>query len=323
MPRQVIRPGQLRVMDLEAFCAVAERQSYVAAARSLGMSPSGTTRAVQAVEAAIGSELVSRSHRNVSLTPAGEAYYAVAKSALRQLNQASDALARSAGELRGLVRFCAPPVLESRILPAALSTLSSAHPDLRVDVTYTDAFVDPAEAGLDFAIRGGFPVDSKLIGQTLWRYERYLCAAPAYLAREGIPRRPADLASHRFVVHTGPRLLRNWYLYSGAESTHITVNVAHRVTSGSGLIELLLAGLGVGRLADWVAQPLIDQGRLVRICPGHTVISKTGRIMDMHEVHHGCLSNGSLAVISAIRATWERQGDPSVAPTRQRGRATQ
>ncbi|MET0290377.1 MAG: LysR family transcriptional regulator [Pseudoxanthomonas sp.] len=319
MPRQIISPGQLRVMDLEAFCAVAERSSYVAAARGIGMSPSGVTRAIQAVEVAMGHALVSRSHRHVSLTPAGEAYYEVAKAALRQLADAGNVLARSGTAIQGLVRFSAPPVLESRILPAALAAVSLSHPALRVDVTYTDTYLDPAEAGLDFAIRGGFPVDSTLIGQTLWRYERYLCAAPNYLARVGTPVRPGDLADHHFVLHTGPRLLRNWYLHNGTESLRIPVNVSHRVTSGSGLIELLLAGLGISRLASWVAQPLIDAGRLVRVCPDYTVISKTGQRMEMHEVHHGRLSGSSRAVIAAIRTAWEQHG-PQVAPPGRRRR---
>jgi DNA-binding transcriptional LysR family regulator len=316
MPRHVLNPGQLRVADLEAFCAVAERLSYVAAARATGMSPSGVTRAVQAVEAAMGQELLSRSHRSVSLTPAGEAYYDLARSALRQLVDAGAVLARSASELRGLVRFSAPPVLESRILPAALAALSVSHPRLRVDVTYTDVYLDPAEAGLDFAIRGAFPVDSDLIGQTLWRYERYLCAAPAYIAREGLPATPEELARHRFVLHTGPRQLRSWYLYDGRQSLRIPVNVSHRVSSGSGLVELLLAGLGISRLASWVAQPLIDAGRLVRVCPRYTVVSRTGTQMEMHEVHHGRLSNPSRSVIAAIRGAWEQHGAPAIAPRR-------
>lgn len=318
MPRHVPGPGQLRIADLEAFCAVAERLSYVAAARGTGMSPSGVTRAVQAVEAAMGHELLTRSHRNVSLTPAGEAYYDLARAALRQLADAGQVLARSASELQGLVRFSAPSVLESRILPAALATLSVSHPGLRVDVTYTDVHLDPAQAGLDFAIRGAYPADSELIGQTLWRYERYLCAAPAYVAHHGLPATPEDLAGHRFVLHTGPRQLRSWYLYNGRQSLRIPLGVSHRVTSGSGLVELLLAGVGIGRLASWVAQPLIEQGRLVRLCPHHTVVSRTGTLMEMHAVHHGRLSTPSRSVIAAIRMAWEQHGGPFVAPRRQR-----
>ncbi len=307
MTRSIVRPQQLRIADLEAFCAVAERLSYVAAARSTSMSPSAVTRAIQSVEAALGRELVSRNHRNVSLTPAGEAYYEIAKSALRQLASAGEVFARSASELQGWVRFSAPPILESRLLPEALAEVAARHPSLHLDITYTDAFVDPAQAGLDFAIRGGYPASSSLIGQTLWRYDRYLCASPAYVERHGFPERPEELDGHSFVIHTGPRLLRDWHLHDGRGTVQVHVDTTHRVNTGSGLTELLLRGVGISRLASWVAQPLLDSGALVRVCPRHTVVSRTGQPAEMHVVYQGHeLSGQSRAVIAAVRKAWAR-----------------
>lgn len=302
MPRALHRPDPIRLLDLQAFCAVAEHRSFVAAARSTGMSTSTVTRALQSLEQALGRELVSRSQRHVSLTPAGEAYYQAVKPALRQLADAGQALGPPRDALEGWVRFVAPPVLESRVLPQALQQVCRRHPQLHVDVSFSDTAVDPAEAGLDFAIRGGYPLSSGLIGQTLWRYQRWLCASPAYVARHGQPMDPAALAGHRFVIHTGPRLLRAWLLQRDGEVFTVPAAAAHRVSSGAGLLALVEAGLGIARIADWIAAPLIDSGRLLRLCPGYALVSRSGQAAEMHVVHQShALSAASRAVIAAIR----------------------
>ncbi|SEL11522.1 DNA-binding transcriptional regulator, LysR family [Pseudoxanthomonas sp. GM95] len=305
MARELLRSNQLRLADLEAFCAVAEKLSYVAAARSTGMSASGVTRAIQGVEAVVGHQLVNRSQRGVSLTPAGEAYYRVAKSALRQLSGASETLSQAASDLSGWVRFSAPSLLEAHVLPQALARVALKHPGLHFDVTFTDAFVDPAQSGMDFAIRGAFPLSSNLIGQTLWKYDRFLCASPHYVETHGSPTQPDVLGGHRFLIHTGPRLLRDWHLIRTREGGIVRVHIdaTHRVSSGSGVLQLLLAGEGIARLASWVAQPLIDEGRLVRICPGYRVVSSTGKQAEMHAVYQGPTpSAGTKAIIKALRA---------------------
>jgi len=301
------RLKSLRISDLEAFCAVAERLSYVAAARSIGMNPSTVTRAVQALEEALGRELVSRNQRNVSLTPAGEAYYEIAKSATRQLSLASDAVAKSSKDLQGWVRFSAPAILETRVLPQALAAVSRAFPKLRLDVTYTDAIVDPAQAGLDFAIRGGYPSDSNLIGQTLWRYDRYLCASPSYVALYGVPSSIGELTRHRFVIHTGPRLLRDWHLTDGKDVVKLPVDPAHRVSTGPGLIEMVVAGMGITRLASWVAEPMIEAGSLIRICPDYTIVSRLGQQAEMHAVYQSIhISELARVVLDGIKSESHR-----------------
>ncbi|WMJ69290.1 LysR family transcriptional regulator [Stenotrophomonas sp. 24(2023)] len=302
MPRPHHRPDPVRLLDLQAFCAVAEHLSFVAAARGTGMSTSTVTRSVQALEQVLGSELVNRSHRHVSLTPAGEAYYQAVKPALRQLAEAAAALDRPQAGLEGWVRFVAPPVLESRVLPQALEQVSRLHPGIQVDITFSDTAVDPAGAGLDFAIRGGYPASSQLIGQTLWRYERLLCASPAYVARHGLPLEPHALAGHRFVIHTGPRLLRGWRLQRQDQVVAVPAVATHRVNSGAGLLAMVDVGLGIARIADWIAAPLIAAGRLVQVCPDYSVVSRTGQVAEMHVVHQShALSAASRAIIAAIR----------------------
>ncbi len=302
MSRAKTRLEAIRIAELSAFCLVAEKRSFVDAARALGATPSSTTRAVQAVEALVGQELISRTRRAVALTPAGESYYEIAKAALRQLQAGTEAVSRAGLELRGWVRFSAPAVFASFFLPGVLAEIAERHENLRLDVTYTDARVDPAQAGLDFAIRGAFPGDSDLIGQTLWRYDRYLCASPDYVAAHGLALEPDDLARHRVVMHTGPRILSDWTLRRGETRHRLRVSPAHRVDSGAALVALVERGLGIGRLASWIADPLLAAGRLVRVCPGYVVVSPSGRQPEIHAVYRSRgLSRRARVILKEIR----------------------
>lgn len=302
MSRTKTRLESLRIAELAAFCLVAEKRSFVDAARALGATPSSTTRAVQAVEALVGQELVSRTRRAVALTPAGESYYEIAKAALRQLQAGTEAVSRAGLDLRGWVRFSVPAAFQTFFLPDVLAAITARHENLRLDVTYTDLRVDPAQAGLDFAIRGAYPGDSDLIGQTLWRYDRYLCASPDYVAAHGLALVPDDLARHRVVMHTGPRILSDWTLQRGDERQRLRIAPAHRVDSGAALVALVQRGLGIGRLASWIADPLIATGRLVRVCPGHVVVSSTGRQAEIHAVYSSrALSRRARVILKELR----------------------
>jgi DNA-binding transcriptional LysR family regulator len=280
-----------RIADLAEFCAVAERRSFVEAARALGTTPSTVTRAVQAVESLIGQQLVNRTRRFTSLTPAGEAYYETVNVALRHLKQGAAVLTRGVRQVKGWVRFSAPTILETHFLPQILVELTLIHSDLNLDINYTDELIDPSQAGLDFAIRGAFPVDSNLIGQSLWTYDRYLCAGKAYVRDHGLAMHPTDLSSHRIIMHTGPRILKDWYLQNGKKTVRINVKPSHRVNTGAGLLTLALQGLGIARLASWVAQPLIESGQLVRVCPDYVVNSSTARRPEMHAVYQSSMAS--------------------------------
>ena len=201
-----------QLWEYQVFCAVAERQSFVLAARALGASPSAVTRAVQALERQVGVQLLLRSKSSVVLTPQGESYFQSARDLLRREAQAREALRDTQLGAQGRLRFSAPDLLGVTLLPAVLRRYAADYPGVTVDITYTDKSVDPIAEGLDFAIRGGFPASSDLLGARLWPYARLLCASPDYVARMGLPREPEELARHRLIMHTGPRVLKDWHL---------------------------------------------------------------------------------------------------------------
>lgn len=288
--------------EYQVFCAVAERQSFVLAARALGASPSAVTRAVQSLERQVGAQLLLRNKSSVVLTPQGESYFESARELLRLEAQARDALHDVQDGPQGRLRFSAPDLLGVTLLPAVLRRYTDTHRGVSVDVIYTDKWVDPVAEGLDFAVRGGFPASSDLLGARLWPYERLLCASPDYVARMGLPRDPDELAAHRLLTHTGPRVLKDWHLRDGERIVRLHARPAARVSSGSGLMAMALQGMGIARLADWAARPEIARGTLVRVCPAYTATSAQGAAPEMHAVYASrSLPARARAMLAAIR----------------------
>lgn len=288
--------------EYQVFCAVAERQSFVLAARALGASPSAVTRAVQSLERQVGAQLLLRSKSSVVLTPQGESYFQSARELLRLEGQARDELQDVQGGAQGRLRFSAPDLLGVSLLPAVLRRYTDEHPGVSIDIIYTDKWVDPIAEGLDFAIRGGFPASSDLLGARLWPYDRLLCASPGYVQRMGLPREPEELAAHRLLMHTGPRVLKDWHLRQDKRIVRLHAKPAVRVSSGSGLMAMVLQGMGIARLADWAALPEIGRGALVRVCPAYTVTSAQGAAPQMHAVYASrSLPARARAMLAAIR----------------------
>jgi DNA-binding transcriptional LysR family regulator len=203
---------------------------------------------------------------------------------------------------QGRLRFSAPDLLGVTLLPAVLRRYAAEHPGVTVDIHYTDKAIDPIAEGLDFAIRGGFPASSDLLGARLWPYERLLCASPDYVARLGLPREPEELARHRLIMHTGPRVLKDWHLRRDKRIVRMHAEPAVRVSTSSGLMALALQGVGIARLADWAAAPEIARGTLVRVCPGYTATSARGVAPQMHAVYGSrSLPARARAMLAAIR----------------------
>ena len=271
--------------ELKVYCAVVEKQSFLAAARMHGMTTSSTTRTIQALEEQLGTALLQRSQKRVSLTAAGEVYYDYARRILEVQAEAEESIADVQNEAKGWIRFSAPEICSRHFLPLQLARLAREFPDVQIDVLYTDAAVDPIQEKLDFAIRGAYPASSDLIGYPLWEYDRILCAAPSYIEQFGMPTEPEHLKEHQLVLHTAPRILKDWHFASRTRTARMHMHASHRVNTGSGLLEMVAAGMGIGRLASWVSGPYLERGDLVRVCPDYSVVSSSGQHAQMHAVY--------------------------------------
>lgn len=271
--------------EIQAFVSVAHKRSFVAAARALGRSPSAVTRAVQALEDNAGTRLLNRSANAVTLTEAGEHLLPHAQRLLEVQRDAADELAALSGSAQGWIRFAVPELLGQKVLPAVLADFSQRHPQVTLDVQFVDQALDPVQGKFDFVVRGAFPQSSELIGYPLWNYRRHLYASPAYLQQHGLPLEPEELGGHALILHTAPRILKAWHFCRDGQITSLRPRPRLRLSAGTAVYQSALAGAGIARLADWLGEPQVQAGRLLRVCPAYHLTSSSGQDPQMHALY--------------------------------------
>lgn len=195
------------------FVRVVQAGGFSAAARALDIPKSTISRQIAALELRLGSALLRRNTRGLSLTAVGESYYRRALSAVAEAEAAEAEALELARAPRGLLRITATVGFGQTVLHGILCEYLGAYPDVRLDVHLSDERVNLVRDGFDLAIRMGALDDSELIARRLGRFARVVCASPAYLQRRGRPETPADLAGHDCLIID--RRLAGWQF--GAE----------------------------------------------------------------------------------------------------------
>ena len=190
-----------RIDALRAFVAAADLGGLSAAVRALHRSPASLTRAVAEVEERAGAVLLQRTTRSLKLTDAGERYLAVARRVLADLDEA-DRSAEEAVTPRGVLSVTAPLAFGAMHVRPIIQAYLRAYEDVRVRLVLLDRVADMVTEGFDVAVRLAHLPDSALVAVSLGAARRVVVASPAYIARHGKPRAPADLASHRCVAST-------------------------------------------------------------------------------------------------------------------------
>lgn len=256
-------------MELETFrgvvpfVAVAEEKSFRRAATRLGVSPAAVSKAVQALEADLGQPLFQRTTRAVSLTRQGEAFFERCRQAMASVRGGRDALKAAHVEPSGELVVSVPFLVVPLLVPV-LSLLSSRFPKLSFDVRVTDALSRFAEESIDVAVRVGALAESSLVARRLRATRLVTVASPEYLARQGTPTKPAQLAEHRCLVVRAPNNKPRPFLFaSGPQPVTAVLVVDHAPT----LVSAALAGLGVTQAFDFMVEDALRAGKLVALMP--------------------------------------------------------
>jgi DNA-binding transcriptional LysR family regulator len=247
------------------FEAVARTASFSAAAKELGIPKSSASRAVARLEAELGLQLLFRTTRQVSLTAPGTALYDRVTPLLRQVKAALGELPERDEVPSGTLRITAPVDLGVLFLAEVVTRYAARYPAVSVDVHLTGRVVDLVAEGFDLALRvGARLVDSTLVVRRAAPILLHHFASPVYLARRGTPRSEADLAGHDVVVFRGgeQKLRVPGARVPGGER-------APRIVCDDLLFvrDAVRAGAGIGLLPDFVAEPDVASGRLVRVLP--------------------------------------------------------
>jgi DNA-binding transcriptional LysR family regulator len=260
-----------RFSSMEAFVRVVEAGSFVAAADRLGISTSSLSRLVADLEQHLGTRLLNRTTRRLSLTESGQAYYERCVTLLADLAEAEAMAGQSAAQARGTVRLtCSYSMAEQKVAPA-IASFVERHPAVKFELVVSDRIVDLVEEGFDLAIRVGALGSDRLVARRLGSMQLVLCAAPSYLERHPEPRGPADLAAHNALTYAYSASPRLWRFTDRAGEVH-DVRVAGNLhaNSGDALRAAALEGLGIINEPDFLLDPALRAGRLVRLLPEYT-----------------------------------------------------
>jgi DNA-binding transcriptional LysR family regulator len=255
-----------KLPDFEAlaiFAKVVELRSFAAAAADLALSKATVSKAVSRLEERLGARLFNRTSRRMALTDAGRTLAGRAVQLLADGEAAeSEALAQSATP-RGLIRLAAPMTYGTKTLAPLLPEFLAAYPEVSIDLNLSDATVDLIGEGFDAAIRIASLPDSSLVARRLCDMRRHVVAAPAYFARYGRPTHPADLVGHKCFGYTYLSTPGVWHFTNAAgETASVRPAGQLRVNNGEAIMPVLLAGLGISDLPDFIVGDALADGRL-------------------------------------------------------------
>jgi DNA-binding transcriptional LysR family regulator len=255
--------------ELVVFHAVVKHGSYAKAAEDLSLSPSGVSRVVTRLEERLGVRLVQRTTRKLSLTEAGAAFHARTSQILLDLADAEAELQAARLRPRGTLKVTASVVFGQLYIGPLIPDILRHFPELSIDLSLTNRFVDLIDEGVDLAIRIGALTDSRLIARRLCNNKRILVATPGYLKERGTPETPGDLKDHECILFTAFARPREWRLI-GPDGP-LTANVSGRIATNNVEVASTAAkqGIGITVGATLSVGKALLSGELVRVLPDY------------------------------------------------------
>ncbi|MGV2293203.1 LysR substrate-binding domain-containing protein [Trinickia sp. YCB016] len=253
-----------RLPDFEGFAMfakVAEEGSFAAAAAAMGVSVATVSRAVTRLEERLGGRLFNRTSRRLALTDYGHTLAERAAKIYADAEEAEDFARETSSRPRGLVKLAAPLSFGARWVAPLLPEFFETYPGIAMDLHLTDVHADLIGEGFDAALRIAILEDSSLAARLIAPVRRFVVASPAYLSRYGRPQHPHDLGAHQCLTYVNRNKRDVWrFTHQSGEECTVTPTGALRVTSVEALLPMLLAGLAIAELPEFVAtQHFVDK----------------------------------------------------------------
>ena len=257
------------VQDIAIFVAVAQNASFTRAAEQLATSKSNVGKAVQRLEARLGTRRLQRTTRAVRLTEDGETYLQAARAALDGLNEAEIALAARRDEPVGRVRVDIAVGPGMVVIPT-LHELRRQYPKVTLELSLNDRQSDPVKEGWDIVVRiGELPATGDMIVRKLCDLRNGLFASPAYVEARSPIRSLQDLQDQEGIIYrANSGQLRPWSVSSDGQVIELLPRTTFVASDGRSMIDAVRAGLGIGQLFDRVAAPFVASGEFVHVLPG-------------------------------------------------------
>ena len=256
--------------SMQAFVQVVEAGGFAAAARQMGLSRSAVNKLVLNLEDALQVQLLQRTTRKVTPTPTGLAFYERCVTLLADLAEAELAVTHLQTEPKGQLRINAPMTFGTRYLSPLLAQFLQQYPDLSVELSLSDRFIDLIEEGFDVTLRIAPPTASaSLVVRELCPAPVILCAAPSYLARGDRPTHPRDLVNHPCLPYGHLATDCQWVLLGPDGEHRLSVRGPLCANNGEVLQAAALQGLGITLLPEFIVAADLQAGRLQRVLPAY------------------------------------------------------
>jgi DNA-binding transcriptional LysR family regulator len=251
---------------MRAYKDVVEAEGYSAAARRIGRSKALLSKYVRELEDELSTLLINRTTRQFSLTEAGHEYYARVLEILRSIDDLQDNVRQKSGDLSGRIKLTAPRTLADSALGQAFVDFACANPQIVLDITLDDRFVDLVEEGYDMAIRIADMSDSTLIARRLADFQISIYGAPSLIERFGMPVTPRDLAGKPCLVDTNARSRNLWtFVDEAGERYSVSVLPLIEANSPEVMRRGVVSGAGFGMIPDVIARADLEAERLVKV----------------------------------------------------------
>lgn len=267
---------------MAVFVKASDLGSFAAAAEAMGMSPQMVAKHVVFLEDRLGTALLHRTTRRQSLTDVGRAYYDRCKQLLSEVAAAESVAQDMRSQPKGVLRVNAPMTFGAYSLAPFVTRYLDRYPDMQIDLTLNDRFVDPLEEGFEVLVRIGEVDDTSLVAHPLAPYRLIACASPDYLARRGIPQTPSELERHDCLAYAywSPSIPCRWLFSRDGKTEEVRASGRIRSNDWKVLLHAAKEGYGVTLGPEGVLNAEIAAGRLVRILPDYE-----GPARPMHVVY--------------------------------------
>ena len=252
------------------FAAVVENGGFSAAARDLNLTPSAVSRQIGQLEDRLGTRLLNRSTRRISLTEVGRAFYVRCAEVSQGVQEAESLVINMVDHPQGTLRVAATVAFAKAQMLPLLPAFLAVNPDLKISLDATDRVIDLVEEQVDVAIRFSEQIDdSSVVSRKLATNRRVYVAAPSYVAEHGLPRTPDDVANHNCLRISTVEAWNTWTFDNGADLQRLPIKGNFEANSADAIYYAVLAGVGIARLSTYLVNDALAQGRLVRVLPDY------------------------------------------------------
>ncbi len=245
--------------DIRTFVAVAQGRGFNSAARQLGIVKSAVSRRISDMEDRLGTRLLNRTTRNVTLTESGQEFYDRSVKLMADLQEAEDLATKGSAEAKGRLRLTAPVSFTIHCLAPVIKKFCDAHPHLEIEIDASDRTVDILSEGFDLALRISSLKDSSLVARRLAPVRHSVCASPQYWERNGRPLQPKDLHAHIGIQYSYVDA-KSYWTFRGKESVDVKSTI--HMSNADAMREAAIAGCGVVYLPTYITYEAIARGEL-------------------------------------------------------------